>query len=199
MTKVHSNLSASPAEPPTIGNLLEGHLQGGDDRLLAPAQAVDQQDAEHAAGGEARPRRGEIGAQLLGQRAPRLDLEIGQIEDRPGDKGEVPPQEADRHHRAVAPALGRDLAGRRAADDRRRAETAGDFRGEGRDVIVGRDEHDEAGEIVRRELSSDFGGRGVGARAPRRGDHDSRSTSSMRPNDDPSAALRSCAQLSHAF
>ncbi len=41
------------------------------------------------------------------------------------------------------------------------------------DVIVGRDEHDEAREVVRRELTGDFGGRRGRARAPRRRDDDS--------------------------
>ncbi len=147
-------------------NVLERHLQSGDERLLAPAQAVDQENAEYALGLEARPRGGEARAQRFGQLAARFDLEIGEVENGSGDEDEVPPQEADRDYRAFAPALGGDLAGGGAADDRRRAEAPSDLGGEGRDVVIGGDEHDESGEVVRRELAGDVGGCGVGAAAP---------------------------------
>ena len=75
-------------------NVVERHLERRDDRLLPPAHAVDEQKAEPALARESRPQRVEIGAQPLGQLAPRLDMEIGQIEDRPGDEGEVAAQES---------------------------------------------------------------------------------------------------------
>ncbi len=146
-------------------------MQSRDDRLLPPAQAVDEQDGERALSGKPRPLQAEIGAQLLGQLPPRLDVEIRQIQDRAGKKGEVASQKPDRDDCALAPPLGGDLARRGAADDRSYAEPPGDLRREGRDVVVGRDEHGQPRKVERRKLARDFGGRYRRVLAPRGGRH----------------------------
>ncbi len=97
-------------------------------------------------------------------------MEFGQIEDRPRDEGEVAAQKADCDDGALAPAFRRDLAGRGAADHRRRAETPRNLRREGRDVVVRRDEDDEAGKVRGRELPGELRGRRVSPDAPRRRD-----------------------------
>ena len=139
------------------GDVVEGHVQRRDDRLLPPAHPVDEQDAEQALAGEARPQGDEFGAQPLGQLATRLDMEVAEVEDRTGHEGEMASQESDCDDRALAPPFGGELARGGAADHRRHAEAPRDLGGEGRDVVIGRDEDDQPGEVVGRELARDLG------------------------------------------
>ena len=147
-------------------DLLERHLQGGDDRLLAPAEAIDQEDAEHAS------RHRSPAARRRGRRADDL------VSSRPASTWKLARSRIGRAMKAkcrrrkpiattapslqpsgvISPAVVQPTTGRRA-------EAAGDLGREGRGVIVGRDEHDEAGEVMRRKLPGDFGSRG--GRRPR--------------------------------
>ena len=106
-------------------------------RLFAPAQPVDQQQAEAILSRGFRRTSRQFLPQLGPGPAAVVNAEIAEVGKGPRDDGEILRAESEGDDAIVAPAVGGEFSGGGAAEDRRRAQQSGYFGDKFMGVVIG--------------------------------------------------------------